>query len=77
MRWKKNRFKAHYWDGEGFWLLYKRFENGNLAWPNTENEVKALSDEQVECLLKGFPIYPKIKEINCRQFYWIYLLFIL
>ena len=28
---KKDRFKALYWDGEGFWLLYKRFENGKLA----------------------------------------------
>ncbi|HGS2770677.1 transposase, partial [Streptococcus pneumoniae] len=20
-----------YWDGQGFWLLYKRFENGRLT----------------------------------------------
>ncbi|COM00658.1 IS66 family insertion sequence element accessory protein TnpB [Streptococcus pneumoniae] len=25
---RKDRFKALYWDGQGFWLLYKRFENG-------------------------------------------------
>ncbi|MGX7303645.1 transposase [Enterococcus columbae] len=23
---KSNRFKAFYWDGEGFWVFYKRFE---------------------------------------------------
>ncbi|HGE3240163.1 transposase, partial [Streptococcus pneumoniae] len=23
--------KALYWDGQGFWLLYKRFENGKLT----------------------------------------------
>ncbi|HGP9181239.1 TPA: IS66 family insertion sequence element accessory protein TnpB, partial [Streptococcus pneumoniae] len=22
---------ALYWDGQGFWLLYKRFENGKLT----------------------------------------------
>ncbi|HGP8648756.1 TPA: IS66 family insertion sequence element accessory protein TnpB, partial [Streptococcus pneumoniae] len=27
----KDRFKALYWDGQGFWLLYKRFENGKLT----------------------------------------------
>ncbi|WP_264297607.1 IS66 family insertion sequence element accessory protein TnpB [Streptococcus pneumoniae] len=26
---RKDRFKALYWDGQGFWLLYKRFENGS------------------------------------------------
>ncbi|WP_264260180.1 IS66 family insertion sequence element accessory protein TnpB [Streptococcus pneumoniae] len=25
---RKDRFKVLYWDGQGFWLLYKRFENG-------------------------------------------------
>ncbi|WP_257640504.1 transposase, partial [Streptococcus pneumoniae] len=28
--------KALYWDGQGFWLLYKRFENGKLTWLSTE-----------------------------------------
>ena len=66
---EKDRFKALYWDGEGFWLLYKRFENGKLIWPSNEKEVKELSDEQVEWLLKGFSIYPKIKDTNRRCFY--------
>lgn len=26
-----DRFKALYWDGEGFILLYKRFDNGRLT----------------------------------------------
>lgn len=44
---RKDRFKALYWDCQGFWLLYKRFENGKLTWPTTENDVKALTPEQV------------------------------
>ncbi|HHT7825944.1 TPA: IS66 family insertion sequence element accessory protein TnpB [Streptococcus suis] len=54
---RKDRFKALYWDGQGFWLLYKRFENGKLTWPNNEEEVKALTSEQVDWLMKGFSIY--------------------
>ncbi|ARR37420.1 hypothetical protein B9N98_04265 [Lactobacillus delbrueckii subsp. delbrueckii] len=32
-------------------MLYKRFENGKLAWPNNEAEVRELSEEQVMRLM--------------------------
>lgn len=66
---RKDRFKALYWDGQGFWLLYKWFENGTLTWPNHEQEVKALSSEQVDWLMKGFSISPNIKPTKSRDFY--------
>ncbi|NQP32011.1 IS66 family insertion sequence element accessory protein TnpB [Streptococcus suis] len=66
---RKDRFKALYWDGQGFWLLYKRFENGKLTWPNNEEEVKALTSEQVDWLMKGFSISPKINVSKSRDFY--------
>lgn len=66
---RKDRFKALYWDGQGFWLLYKRFENGQLAWPDDANQVKQLSPEQIDWLLKGFAISPKIKSTKSRDFY--------
>lgn len=63
---RKDRFKALYWDGQG---LYKRFENGKLTWPTNEEEVKALTSEQVDWLMKGFSIIPKInrKRFQSRQ----------
>lgn len=64
---RKDRFKALYWDGQGFWLLYKRFENGKLAWPNNEDEVRELSDAQVMRLMQGFTIDPKIKNTRARE----------
>lgn len=64
-----DRFKALYWDGQGFWLLYKRFENGKLAWPRNSDEVKALTVEQVDWLMKGFSIIPKITIAKSRDFY--------
>nr|AEH57555.1 transposase [Streptococcus suis] len=45
---EKTDSKLLYWDEQGFWLLYKRFENGKLAWSNNEEEVKALTSEQVD-----------------------------
>ncbi|HFI0306870.1 TPA: IS66 family insertion sequence element accessory protein TnpB [Streptococcus suis] len=66
---RKDRFKVLYWDGQGFWLLYKRFENGKLAWPNNEEEVKTLTSEQVDWLMKGFSISPKINVSKSRDFY--------
>ncbi|WP_353419193.1 IS66 family insertion sequence element accessory protein TnpB [Staphylococcus delphini] len=65
---RKDRFKALYWDGQGFCLLYKRFENGRLTWPKNEGEIQALTDEQVEWLMKGFSITPKINESKSRGF---------
>ena len=65
----KSQFKALYWDGKGFWLLYKRFENGKLTWPSNEEEVKALTSEQVDWLMKGFSIIPKINVSKSRDFY--------
>ena len=31
------RFKALYWAGQGYWLLYKRFENSKMSWPNNQD----------------------------------------
>ena len=67
---RKDRFKALYWDGQGFWLLYKRFENGKMNWPRNQNEVQALSSKQVDWLMKGFAISPKIKNTKAREFYY-------
>jgi len=56
-------------DGQGFWLLYKRFKNGKLAWPRNSDEVKSLTAEQVDWLMKGFSISPNIKISKSRDFY--------
>ncbi len=45
---RKDRFKALYWDGDGFVLLYKRIEDGRLQWPTNQSEVKKLHAKQLE-----------------------------
>ena len=47
---RNDRFKGLLWDGEGFILLYKRFENGYLSWPRHSSEAKELSARQLDWL---------------------------
>ena len=53
---KKDRFKALYWDKDGFILLYKRIEKGNLQCPRNQEEVKKLTHQELRWLLEGLSI---------------------
>src|SRR5699024_6388400 len=66
---KKDRFKILYWDGQGFWLYYKRFEIDRLAWPSQHVSIIELNEAQVNWLLQAYSIDPKIKVANQRTFY--------
>lgn len=57
---KKDRFKALYWEGDGFILLYKRLENGKLKWPKNSHEVNKLTRQQLRWLLEGLAIDQKV-----------------
>ena len=60
-----DRIKALLWEGNGFLLLYKRWERGTLSWPRTPNEVAELSKHEFRLLLQGLnPIKPKIRDVH-------------
>lgn len=61
---RKDRFKALYWDGDGFVLLYKRVEDGRLQWPVNQNEVKRLHSKQLQRLLAGWAIDSTIHQVR-------------
>ena len=48
-----DRIKALVWEGTGFLLLYKRWENGSLSWPRTPTEAAMLSKHEFRLLLQG------------------------
>jgi transposase len=64
-----DRFKGLYWEGDGFILLYKRFENGHLQWPRNRQEVQQLSQRQLRQLLNGFTIEASIHPAQPSQLY--------
>jgi transposase len=62
---KSDRIKGLLWMGDGFLLLYKRFEDGTLSWPRTTEEAAELTEEQYNYLMLGLnPLDPKIKEVT-------------
>jgi len=56
---RTDRFKALYFDGEGFILLYKRYDRGKLNWPRKSEEVQELTQSQIQWLFEGLSIYQK------------------
>lgn len=61
---KKDCFKALHWDGNGFVMLYKRYENGRFQWPMNQNVAKALTHQQLTWLLMGWSIQSSIHSVN-------------
>lgn len=61
---RNDRIKALVWEGDGFLLLYKRLEAGKFKWPRSESELRELTYEQFDRLLRGFTIDPAIKKIR-------------
>ncbi len=65
---RADRMKGLLWMGDGFLLLYKRFEDGSLSWPRNREEAADLTEEQFRYLMLGLnPLDPKIKEVHPRK----------
>ena len=65
---RSDRIKGLLWMGNGYLLLYKRFESGSLSWPRTTEEAADLTEEQYHYLMLGLnPLDPKIKEVTPRK----------
>ena len=62
---RTDRIKGLLWEGNGFLLLYKRFEKGSLSWPRTPDEAAELTKGEYRLLLQGLnPVNRRIMNVS-------------
>ena len=58
----RNRIKILEWDGDGFWLHFKRVEKGRFSWPDDSGgEIMDLTYKELEILIGGTQLLNKLK----------------
>lgn len=59
----RNRIKILVWEENGFWVHFKRFERGRIAWPETarDESIMNLEPEELKNIIKTPGIMQKIK----------------
>ena len=58
----RDRVKILEWDGDGFWLYFKRLEKGHFRWPAVgESTTMTLTGEELSILLGGARVELKLK----------------
>jgi transposase len=57
----RNRLKILEWDGDGFWLHFKRLERGRFRWPaEGESGTMVLDPKELSCLIDGARLEKKL-----------------
>lgn len=57
----RDRIKILEWDGDGFWLHFKRLEKGHFRWPSEGEQITmTLTGEELQILLGGSKSVPVI-----------------
>jgi len=58
----RDRIKILEWDGDGFWLYFKRLEKGRFRWPAVgEEATMTLTGEELAILLGGAKVELKLR----------------
>jgi len=59
--------KAVWWDRNGFWLAQKRLEKDKFPWPETEEEAREISAEELTMLLTGIDFFKAHKTLYYKK----------
>jgi len=64
----RDRLKILDWDGDGFWLYFKRLEKGRFHWPASgEEATMTLTGAELAILLGGARVELKLKRNEVTQ----------
>ena len=66
-----NKLKLLWYDGNGFWLCYKRLEKGKLIFPKHSETAMTLTRDQLSWLLSGldFQLHKPLPLVEATSFY--------
>jgi len=65
---QRDRIKILTWDGDGYWLYFKRLEQGHFRWPSVgEEATMTLTGEELNILLRGARIEQKLKRNEIKE----------
>ena len=64
---ERKLLKAIYWDRTGFWLCQKRLEKDKFPWPQTSEEVRELSYDELSMLLRGIDFFKEHRELFYKK----------
>lgn len=67
----RDKLKMLYWDGHGYWLLYKRIERGRFKFPNQNDAAINIHYDQFQWLLSGldFTHYQTREKLKIKYHY--------
>jgi transposase len=64
---ERKLLKAVWWARTGFWLSQRRLEEEKYPWPKDEGEVRELTAQQLQMLLKGIDFFKAHKELYYKN----------